>query len=80
MQEALALAMQPATQYWDEKAQRQGHHNLRFGRTTPCKDGHVAVALGRAQAFERVATWLAEEGVFEDQDGARWDDPRPDDA
>ncbi|HZR97534.1 MAG TPA: CoA transferase [Chloroflexota bacterium] len=75
MQEALALAMQPATQYWDEKGQRQGHHNLRFGSTTPCKDGHVAVALGRAQAFERVATWLAEEGVFEDQDGARWDDP-----
>ncbi|HZU07019.1 MAG TPA: CoA transferase, partial [Chloroflexota bacterium] len=63
MQEALALTMQPATQYWDLKQQRQGHHNLRFGSTTPCKDGHVAVAMGRAQAVERVATWLAEAGL-----------------
>ena len=74
MQETVAITMQPATEHWDLKAERLGHDNLRFGGTTACKDGHVAIAMGRLQALERAATWLADEGLFAGLDGARWDD------
>jgi benzylsuccinate CoA-transferase BbsE subunit len=74
MQETVAVTMQPATEHWDLKGERLGHDNLRFGGTTPCKDGHVAIAMGRLQALERAATWLADEGLFAGLDAARWDD------